>query len=76
MKKILGAAAVLVAAVAAPAWAIEAHRLAGAETIVLDGRLDDSGWRNAKLHDRFWEIFPEAQVEARVRTEVRYAYDA
>ncbi|MGZ5102017.1 MAG: carbohydrate binding family 9 domain-containing protein, partial [Usitatibacter sp.] len=55
--------------------AIEAHRLGPSEKIVLDGNLDDSGWAHAKPFDRFWEIFPLAEVEARVKTEVRFAYD-
>jgi hypothetical protein len=61
--------------VAAPAGAIEALRLAPGEKIVLDGKLDESAWGRAKTVDRFWEIFPNAETEPRVRTEAWYAYD-
>ena len=54
---------------AAPAVAIEALTLAPGEKIVLDGRLDEPAWNRAQLLDRFWEVFPQAEVEARVRTE-------
>ena len=60
---------------AAPALAVEALRLAPGEKIVLDGRLDESAWLRAQPLDRFWEMFPQAEVEPRVRTEARYAYD-
>jgi hypothetical protein len=56
--------------------AIEAYRLAPGETIVLDGKFDDSAWSHAKPWDRFYELYPQDKVEARVRTEVRFAYDA
>jgi hypothetical protein len=58
-----------------PALAIEALRLAPGEKIVLDGRVDEPAWQRAQPLDRFWEIYPLAEVEARVRTEARYAYD-
>ena len=59
-----------------PASAIEAVALGAGERIALDGRLDEAVWSRAKPLDRFWEIFPQAEVEPRVRTEARYAYDA
>jgi hypothetical protein len=55
--------------------AIEAHRLAAGETIVLDGRLDDGAWSKARPNDRFYEYFPRDRIDAMVRTEVRIAYD-
>jgi hypothetical protein len=58
-----------------PAHALEARRLAAGERIVVDGRLDEPAWGNAQRLDRFWEVFPNAETEARVRTEARYAYD-
>ena len=76
MKKELWVAALLgMLAGAPPARAIEALSLAPGEKIVLDGRLDEPAWDRAQLLDRFWEVFPQAEVEARVRTEARYAYD-
>ncbi len=66
----------LVALAAAPsAKAVQAYKLAPDEKIVLDGRLDEGAWKRANVLDRFWEIFPQAEVEARVRTEARFAYD-
>lgn len=75
MKKLIPLAALPMLLAAFPARAIEAHRLEASEKIVLDGNLDDTGWSRAAPYDRFWEIFPQAEVEARVRTEVRFAYD-
>jgi hypothetical protein len=57
------------------AHAVEAYRLAPGERIVLDGRLEEAEWSRAQALDRFWEIFPQAEVPARVRTEARFAYD-
>ncbi|MDQ3027898.1 MAG: carbohydrate binding family 9 domain-containing protein [Pseudomonadota bacterium] len=76
MKKELWVAALLgMLAGSPPARAIEALSLAPGEKIVPDGRLDEPAWDRAPLLDRFWEVFPQAEVEARVRTEARYAYD-
>lgn len=58
-----------------PAHALEAYRLPADEKIVLDGNLDEPAWKRAPLLDRFWEIFPQAEVAARVRTEARIVYD-
>src|SRR5437868_3651066 len=60
---------------ALPAGAIEALRLGPSERIAIDGRLDDPAWKRARVLDRFWEVFPRAETEARVRTEAMYAYD-
>ena len=60
---------------APPASAIEAYRLGAGERIVLDGNLDEGAWARAALLDRFWEIFPQDNVEASVRTEARFAHD-
>jgi len=57
------------------AFAIEVHRLAPGEAIVLDGRLDEPAWQRAPLLDRFWEVAPADKVPAKVRTEARFAYD-
>jgi hypothetical protein len=62
-------------AAASPSHAVEAYRLAPEERIVLDGNLDEAAWARAQPLDRFWEVFPQAEVEARVRTEARFAYD-
>jgi len=74
MKKLLAALALGILA-ATPALAIEAMRLAPGEAVVVDGRLDDAPWARAQRLDRFWEVFPQAETEARMRTEARYAYD-
>jgi hypothetical protein len=66
---------VLACLAALPARAIQVERLAPGEAIVLDGKLDEPGWARAPVMDRFWELFPVAEVPARVRTEARFAYD-
>jgi hypothetical protein len=77
MGKILVAAALAAwgLGLAQPVRAIEAVALSEGERIVLDGKGDEPVWARANLLDRFWEIFPNAEVEPRVRTEARYAYD-
>src|SRR2546423_6496074 len=57
------------------AWAIQAYRLEPPERIVIDGALDERAWARAPLLDRFWEIGPDSNIEAKVRTEARFAYD-
>src|SRR5689334_21844971 len=76
MKKFLVGAALGAAVSASPAQAIEAVRLVPGERIVLDGRLDEPAWTRSKPHDRFWEMFPQAETEPRVKTEAWFAYDA
>ena len=68
--------ALLLLAAATCAHAIEAYRLAPGETIVLDGKFDEPAWERAKPWDKFYEVSPQDKVEAKVRTEVRFAYDA
>ncbi len=64
-------------AATAPAHAIEAYRLAAeGQTIQLDGVPDEAWWQAAPLHDRFYETQPADKVAAKVRTEVRLAYDS
>ncbi len=60
---------------ALPARALEALKLQSGEAIVVDGNLDEAAWQKAPLIDRFWELFPVAEVPARVKTEGRIAYD-
>ena len=55
--------------------AIEAYRLAPGEKIVLDGKFDEAAWSHAKPWDRFYEVSPDEKVDAKVRTEVRFAFD-
>ena len=62
-------------ALAGSANAIEAEALKAGERIEVDGRGAEPAWARARPLDRFWEIFPQAEVEPRVRTEARYAYD-
>ena len=76
MNKILRLGLVLAIGWAAPAaLAIEVLRLAPSEKIVLDGRFDEPAWNRAPWFDRFWEIYPQDKIPARVRTEVLFAYD-
>lgn len=63
------------ALLALPCAAIEVLRLAPGESPVLDGRLDEPAWSRATPLERFWEVFPNAETEPRVRTEARFAYD-
>jgi hypothetical protein len=44
--------------------------------IVLDGRLDDAGWKGAASTDTFYETQPGDNVPAKVRTQVWFTYDA
>jgi hypothetical protein len=60
---------------AAPVHAIEACHLAPSERIAIDGHLEDPAWEHARPYDRFWDISPQDKQPARVRTEVRFAYD-
>ncbi|MCM2326540.1 MAG: carbohydrate binding family 9 domain-containing protein [Lysobacter sp.] len=77
--KLIRSAAVFLALLvpfALPGWAIEAYRLSPGERIALDGNLEDAAWARAPLLDRFYEISPRDQVDASVRSEARFAYDA
>ncbi len=76
MRRIAALALLLLAAAIPAAHAIEAYRLAPGEEIVLDGKLDDAPWGRAKPWDKFYEMSPQDKIEAKVRTEVRFAYDA
>ncbi|HEY5800406.1 MAG TPA: sugar-binding protein [Burkholderiaceae bacterium] len=62
---------------AAPALAsFQAHRIAiPARAIVLDGVPDEPAWQAAAAYDTFYEALPEDKIAAKVRTEVRLAYD-
>ena len=65
----------LLLAAAGFACAIEVHHLAADEKISLDGKLDEPAWQRAPVLDRFWELSPQDKIEAKVRTEARFAYD-
>ena len=77
--------AIVVTAVAAAALAqapapappppppINIHRAEGA--IVVDGNLDDPGWKNAAVIDRFYETSPGNNNEPKVKTIVHLTYD-
>lgn len=43
--------------------------------IRLDARLDEQAWRDAPVHDVFWQIDPDEGKPASQRTEVRVVYD-
>jgi hypothetical protein len=75
MKKLLAGAVLGIGAWAGAAHALEAYRLPEGERLVVDGRLDDAAWSRAPLYDRFWELYPQAETPARVRTEMRVAFD-
>ena len=70
------ALAIALLAAASTASAIEACRVEAREKIVLDGRFDEPVWARARPWDRFYEVSPDEKVDAKVRTEVRFAYDA
>lgn len=75
-RSLLGVAGLFMAGAGSPAvLAVEALKLAPGERIKIDGRIDDAAWSRARPLDRFWELFPQAEVEARVRTDAMYAYD-
>jgi hypothetical protein len=77
--------AILVIAVATAAFAqqppaappppppIHMHRAEGAITV--DGNLDDPGWKNAAVIDRFYETSPGNNAEPKVKTIVHLTYD-
>ncbi len=49
---------------------------AHASAPVIDGRLDDAVWADARVADAFTQIQPDPGAAATLRTEVRIAYDA
>ncbi|MES2297261.1 MAG: DUF5916 domain-containing protein [Pseudomonadota bacterium] len=46
-----------------------------AAPMVLDGVLDEAIWQSAPAHDSFYQFAPQDKVAAKVRTEVRVAFD-
>jgi hypothetical protein len=52
---------------------IHIHRAEGAITV--DGNLDDPGWKNAAVIDRFYETSPGNNTEPKVKTIVHLTYD-
>ncbi|HKS24901.1 MAG TPA: DUF5916 domain-containing protein, partial [Thermoanaerobaculia bacterium] len=52
---------------------IQIHRAEGAITV--DGNLDDPGWKNAAVIDRFYETSPGNNTEPKVKTIVHLTYD-
>jgi hypothetical protein len=61
---------------AGPAAAsFQAHRIAPAQAVTLDGRLDEAVWAQAPLHDTFYENQPSDKIPAKIKTEVRILYD-
>ena len=69
------AVASLLLAASTPVSAFEAYRLAPGQTVQLDGAPDEALWQQAPLHDRFYETQPADRILAKMRTEVRLAYD-
>jgi hypothetical protein len=75
-------ALLLLACVAAPTFAASpaapfpALRIADSTPAPhIDGVLDDAAWSGPQAYDRFFEIEPHDRVPARVRTDIRLAYD-
>lgn len=52
-----------------------ATRLAAAEKITLDGKLDEDFWQRIVPINDFYEYRPRDSVEAKFKSEVRIAYD-
>ena len=67
----------IVAALAAgPAHAqFRAYAMPAGQSVQLDGVLDEPVWREAAVHDTFFETQPEDKIPAKMRTEVRLAHD-
>lgn len=42
---------------------------------VIDGKLDEAGWSNARIIDEFWQHWPNDTIPAVCRTEVRITYN-
>jgi hypothetical protein len=61
--------------IAVGAQAIEVDRLEASERVAVDALFDEPVWTRSKPFDRFWDVSPQDQRPARVRTEVRFAYD-
>ena len=76
MRTLIAMGGVLAGLATPLAHGIGALRLAPAEKIVLDGNLDEPAWARARPLERFFEIAPQDKIEAKVRTEARFAYDA
>lgn len=57
----------------APPASLDVRRAQGA--IRVDGRLDDEGWKDARVVDRFREFQPGNMTEPPVRTEGMLAFD-
>ena len=56
-----------------PTPPIHIHRAEGAITV--DGKLDDPGWKNAAVVDRFYETSPGNNVVPKVKTIAYLTYD-
>lgn len=67
-------AALLAACYATCAHGFDALRVP-ANSIRMDGRLDEPAWREARSHERFFETQPADLIPAKFPTEVRVAYD-
>ena len=75
MKRLIPLYAAMLLA-SSPAFAsFQAHRLGAPETVNLDGKLDEAWWQAAAPHEVAFENQPDDKAAAKVRTEVRLAYD-
>ncbi|MES2150089.1 MAG: DUF5916 domain-containing protein [Pseudomonadota bacterium] len=76
MNRLLSLCASLALIAGPAAAAFQAQRIASpAHAVKLDGVLDEAVWQQAPVHDNFFENQPLDKVAAKVRTEVRIAYD-
>lgn len=55
---------------------VQAERLVAGEAVRVDGRLDEAVWSRAQPLDQFFEIDPGDRLPPKLRTEVRFAFDA
>lgn len=51
------------------------HLRRSSDEIIIDGRLDEAGWKEADIADHFWQTFPFDTSLAKVQTIARVTYD-
>ncbi len=44
------------------------------DTFIIDGKLEELAWENARLIDEFWQHWPNDTIPAEAKTEVRICY--
>ena len=43
--------------------------------IVIDGKLDETAWKNCETTSDFWMITPADTAKATIKTEAKFTYD-